>query len=223
MKRGIFALAGLLAFLLAAPALAQDDENGEEEGLFTLTDRTYIGIGVQLAELTLEGVTATLTNANAQQTTFTDEISTEPTVLNLRAGWYLLPWLPIEAQVATGIEEDSISGGQFRGGEGDLDILYGLSVKPEYLFKLGEEGESGAIAVFASAGWSDFEYEIDGGPNISFAQGGDSLTVDDSGFSWGAGVQLVSESARLTLEYTNYFDDDDIQVEGVLLGVHIKL
>lgn len=172
----------------------------------------YLGLGLEQFRLQAEG--------NADGTAY--DVNTRPLGLTGRIGYNFLEWLSIEGHASVGIHDDpnsgSVGGGStVRDGETELKYHTGIAAVPEYRFVFGG---TTVVTVFGLAGYNAFEFEgeIESSGSLGATQSAE-YTLDESGEYWGGGVRLDGQAASLRLQYTRYYDDDDIEIDGYQIGV----
>ncbi len=119
------------------------------------------------------------------------------TSLNLRAGYYVFPWLAIEGQINAGLNEADLD--RAAGTEIDLKRTIGVYAKPHFNF--------GPLDLFVSVGYADVDATVNG-PGISADAGGDGL-------SYGFGTRIPTSAGAFDFEYLNLLDDGPIAIEGL--------
>lgn len=93
----------------------------------------------------------------------------------------------------------------------DLNQMYGL-----YLLGHYPVSENGSI--YGLLGWTS------AGATIKSKLTGLSVNDTEDGHSLGIGAEYkIGNSASLSLEYVNYFDDDNFDLSSVNLGVSMDL
>ncbi|NCT97275.1 MAG: porin family protein [Comamonadaceae bacterium] len=126
----------------------------------------------------------------------------KPGLLTGTLGYQLWPFLAIEGQVAGNVMKDEIKlNGVNTGVDAKIPHMYGLFLKPT--LPLGDR-----VEVFARAGVVRTKLELSAG----------GLDVDDTGTSgaYGLGINVnLSRMSYLQANWMNYYDKDDIKVQGV--------
>ncbi|MFT6791252.1 MAG: outer membrane immunogenic protein [Cellvibrionaceae bacterium] len=127
-------------------------------------------------------------------------IDLDPSNLIVRGGYGITENFQLEARVGFGLSDDGIGGDSLKVSE-----IIGL---------YGKFAASGKVSPYAIFGYSDIELEFD----IS----GESGSVSDSGFSYGAGLDYyLSDNSAINFEYMSYYNDklDGIDVEVTTIGL----
>jgi hypothetical protein len=119
------------------------------------------------------------------------------TALNLRAGYFVLPWLAIEGQLNAGLNEADLD--RAVGTEIDMKRSLGVYAKPHFNF--------GPLDLFVSVGYADVDAKVTG-PGISADAGG-------NGLSYGFGTRIPTSAGAFDFEYMNLLDDGPIAIEGL--------
>lgn len=126
----------------------------------------------------------------------------KPGVLIGTLGYQLLPFLAIEGQVGGNVMKDEIKlNGANTGVDAKIPHMVGLFVKPT--LPLGER-----VELFARAGVVRTKLKLSTG----------GIDVDDTGTSgaYGVGVNVnLSPVSYLQANWMNYYDKDDIKLQGV--------
>ncbi len=142
----------------------------------------------------------------------------------LRGGYQLFDFLSVEAHYGFPLDSDRIENDsnsqQFK-----LKTLQGIYLKPQ--LNIGE-----SFALFGRLGYTKFDFDVNCYSTSSqfpepTACGQDengnavrSRSFSDSGLGWSGGVQLrLASSTRLAFEYSQHYDEDDVQVFGIGVGV----
>ena len=120
------------------------------------------------------------------------------TVLNLRAGYFLMPWLALEGQANAGLYEADLD--RAANTEIDLSHTIGVYLKPHFKF--------GPMDLFVALGYADVDAEVTGLPT-------GSVDVGDSGLSYGAGLRIPTSAGAFDFEYMNLLDDGPVAIEGL--------
>ena len=130
----------------------------------------------------------------------TTGVSAKPGALRGIVGWDVNPYLALEAMFATGVSDDTTQGVKFK-----VSRSYGLYLTPKYAINSDFE-------VFGRLGYADSKLKLSGG--------GQSFSGTDSSFSWGLGAKYnFNKQVYGALDYTSYFDKDNLKIDGVTLSV----
>lgn len=130
----------------------------------------------------------------------------EPTAIIGRLGYFFADHFAIETRLGFGLADDSIS---VPGGEIDLEVDSMIG-----FYGLGNLPVTDVFSVYALAGLTRGE--------LTASANGYSFTADDSGFSYGAGVQArFNKSVSAHLEYMSYLDESDYSVSGLAIGMNV--
>lgn len=121
-------------------------------------------------------------------------LEAEPTSMGVRAGYYLIPQIAIEARYSTSISDDTAEVNNIGTGvDVSLPYNYGAYIKAGYPAKKFEP--------YLLLGWNKFEFEAEA-PGVS-------NKVSDSGLSLGLGVSLfVNDALGFNLEALSVYDKD---------------
>lgn len=120
--------------------------------------------------------------------------------LSAKGGVMFTPFLGFEARAGFGLDEDRV--GVF---DYSLDNFYGAYGT----FNLANETP---LTPYAVIGFTRVEIEADGPFN--------TFTEDESDVSYGVGLNVDFASYLSgNLEYMRYYDDDDVTVDGLGLGI----
>jgi hypothetical protein len=117
---------------------------------------------------------------------------------NLRAGYFVLPWLAVEGQANFGVTEADLD----RAADTEVDLKHtvGIYLKPHHNF--------GPLDMFLSVGYADVKAEVLGLP-------GGTVDVGDSGLSYGIGTRIATSAGAFDFEYMNLLDDGPVTIEGL--------
>ncbi len=126
-----------------------------------------------------------------------------PTALILKSGYNLGKYLALEVRVGTGIEKGTRDSATFRRAV-EIDSIYGAYLK----LQGGSKNFNPYIVVGHTE--SDLSLSID-------STTGDS---DNGGFSYGLGIEgPLSNELFFNLELMRYYDENNITVDGVGIGI----
>ena len=131
----------------------------------------------------------------------------KPTAIVGRLGYFLTDRFALETRLGFGLADDTIDAYGF-----DIDVEVDSLIG---FYGLGNLPLGNVFSVYALAGVTRGELtaEVDG---ISSASG------DDSGFSYGGGVQArFNESVSAHIEYMSYLDESDYSVTGLSVGLNV--
>lgn len=174
--------------------------------------KTAVALLAALASTTALADTAGETYIGGQfaQITYDEDgfSEAEPTALIGRLGYFFADHFAIEARLGFGLSDDSINASGF-----DVDVEVDSMVG---FYGLGNLPLNDVFSVYALAGLTRGELTAD-------VDGYDaSATADDSGFSYGAGVQArFNESVSAHVEYMSYLDESDYSVSGLAVGLNV--
>lgn len=142
-------------------------------------NRFYAGGGLGLVENDIGNDSGTVTSGN------------------LRAGYFVLPWLAVEGQLIAGFNEADLD----RAADTEIDLKRSLAVylKPHFNF--------GPLDLFGTIGYADVDAEVNG-PGISADAGG-------NGLSYGIGTRIPTSAGAFDFEYLNLLDDGPVAIEGL--------
>lgn len=128
------------------------------------------------------------------------------TLAQVRGGWQLFPFLALEAQYGFALDSDDIENAD-NSQKLKLNSLYGVYAKPRLVI-------SDSFALVGSLGYNDFDYDIERASNASVdGSNGTRTSFSDSGFAWGAALQLqLTPAVRLAFEYNQHYDEDDVDM-----------
>jgi hypothetical protein len=131
-----------------------------------------------------------------------------PGALKLSLGHELTNWLALEGYAGTGIVDANFNVGAANVNV-QIDNFYGAYLRPFYRSSEGYE-------VFARAGYFHGQLSVSAvGPGV--ALGG---PVSDGSFSFGVGGAIpLTDSTRLTLDWTRYYQGGSTTINGVGAGL----
>ncbi|MGP9679593.1 porin family protein [Halomonas sp. AOP27-A1-41] len=125
-----------------------------------------------------------------------------PTGLTIRGGYFLNDFVAIEGRIGTGLSDDSIGGS---GVDVELDQLMGV-------YAVGHLPVNNVFSFYGLLGFSYAEATI----SNRFV----SVSDDDDGFSYGAGVQLnFTPQISGQLEYVSYLNKSDYNLNAGSVGI----
>ena len=127
--------------------------------------------------------------------------------LGVAIGYEAHPNLAVEAMVAIGVQDDSVTVEGIKV-DGELDYSAGLFLKPKFRITDGFE-------VFARLGWAQSEVTARG-PGVS-------ISDDGNDFAYGLGAQFsFNKNVYVTGSYMNMYDKNDVKVDGWSIGLGYK-
>ena len=134
-----------------------------------------------------------------------------PSALIGRLGYYVTDNVAIEGRLGSGLSSDDtdirVNGANINA-EVDLKGLAGA-------YAVGHLPISRAMSVYGLAGFSYAEAEI----TTSAGSLSRSQTTDDTGFSYGVGVQAgLTEAVSGYVEWASYLDQDAYEATGITIG-----
>jgi opacity protein-like surface antigen len=120
----------------------------------------------------------------------------EPGLLRGIVGWNVHPYLAVEGLLATGVKDDNTFGIKTK-----VSNAYGVYLKPKYDFGNG-------IQVFGRLGYVHTKIKSSFG------------TDSDGDVSYGVGASYsFNKQWYGSVDYTSYYDKDNVKASGVTLGV----
>lgn len=123
--------------------------------------------------------------------------------LSAKAGVMATPFLGFEARGGFGVDDDRV-----RGIDYSVDNFFGGYAT----FNIANESP---ITPYAVLGFTRVEIEAEGPFN--------TVTDDESDVSYGVGLNMeFARNVSGNLEYMRYYDDDDVTVDGLGVGVQFN-
>lgn len=108
--------------------------------------------------------------------------------------------------LAVGLNEADIDVSGISGVSGDLKLDYAAGI-----YGLVRSYENRVGSAFIKAGFTNMQ----GSGSVSSGSVSEDIDIEDSSFSYGIGVDFTySPSSSIRVEYMNYYDKDDITVDG---------
>ena len=138
-------------------------------------------------------------NYTFMETDFDGLAEADTGTLSGKVGVMATDYFGVEARAGFGVDDDRIAGvdvkiDNFFGGYGTVNVVNESPVTPYAVF--------GFTRIEAEAG---------------------SVEDDESDFSYGAGLNVkFAKNLSGNLEYMRYYDDDDITLDGIGLGVQVN-
>jgi len=125
-----------------------------------------------------------------------------PTGITVRGGYFLVDNFALEARLGTGLSDDSVNGLPV---DLELDQLFGV-------YAVGHLPVNNAFSFYGILGFSYAEATVSA-PGVS-------VTADDDGFSFGAGVQVnFTPQVSGQLEYVSYLNKSDYDLNAASIGL----
>lgn len=123
--------------------------------------------------------------------------------LSAKAGVMATPFLGFEARGGFGVDDDRVRGIDF-----SVDNFFGGYAT----FNIANESP---VTPYVVLGFTRVEVEAEGPFN--------TVTDDDSDVSYGVGLNMeFARNVSGNLEYMRYYDDDDVTVDGLGVGVQFN-
>ncbi len=123
--------------------------------------------------------------------------------LSAKAGVMATPFLGFEARGGFGVDDDRVGGIDY-----SVDNFFGGYAT----FNIANESP---ITPYAVLGFTRVEVEAEGPFN--------TVTDDESDVSYGVGLNMeFARNVSGNLEYMRYYDDDDVTVDGLGVGVQFN-
>lgn len=133
-----------------------------------------------------------------------------PSALKIEYGKYITDSIALEGHFAFGIAEDTIS---IEGVDAEIEIKQAIS-----LFVKGDLHVSESVNFYGLAGFTSGKLEA------AFPGFGESISEDDSGFSYGLGLEAQTSGGIIfSAEYIMYLSEDEYDYSGINLGIAKKL
>jgi opacity protein-like surface antigen len=131
------------------------------------------------------------------------KLTSDSYALGLTLGANLAQNFAIEGLVATGLNS------------GDLKLDYALGI---YAVVRSNENQTGSA--YLKAGFT----KMQGSGKLSYNGSSTTLKTDDSSFSYGIGVDFkASPNSSVRFEYMNYYDQDNVTIDGFGIGYKMAL
>lgn len=135
-----------------------------------------------------------------EESGYSEELN--PTGLTLRGGYFVTDFIAVEGRLGTGVNDDTVGGTNI---DAKLDQVMGV-------YAVGNLPVNDVFEIYGLLGFSYAEATI----SNRFA----SLSFDDDGFSYGAGVQVnFTPEVSGQLEYVSYLDKSDYELNAASLGL----
>ncbi|MCS2608687.1 porin family protein [Halomonas dongshanensis] len=195
MKTTLFCATSIAALLTSAQAIAQSTA-GYTQGT------TYYG--AQVSQFDYE---------QSIDLGFTQGTATaKPPVFIARIGHFLSDYVAIEGRLGTSLNDDSV---EFNAaGIGDIDNEYKVEVDHiAGVYGVGHLPLGQSASLFAVLGYTSAEATLSGY--------GTSETSDDSGISYGGGIQaLFTPNVSASVEYMSYLNKSEYDVKAISVGAN---
>jgi outer membrane autotransporter protein len=135
-----------------------------------------------------------------EESGYSEELN--PTGLTLRGGHFLTDNFAVEGRLGTGLNDDTVSGTNV---DVELDQVVGV-------YAVGHLPVSDVFSFYGLLGFSYAE--------ATLSVPGASVSGDDDGFSYGAGVEVnFTPAISGQLEYVSYLDKSDYELNAASLGL----
>jgi hypothetical protein len=144
-----------------------------------------------------------------------------PTMLGLKAGYYLNKNFSFEGRLGIGIGDDSNAVNVFIPGLGtfngdvaiEVDTLMGV-------YAVGHFPASSSVDIYGFFGFNNADITAtatSGGSSFSYSD-------DDSDIAYGIGVDFkISPTSAINLEYGNFYDEDTVSVDAITIGFTMNM
>lgn len=128
-----------------------------------------------------------------------------PGAIQLRMGKYVNESVAVEGRVLLGASSDTV---EFLGTDIEVDIKNALSVFVKADLPLSESGNFYGLLGFSKG-------------KLEATALGSTLSADDSGLSYGMGIELgLTDNLYFSGEYIMYLSEDDYDYNAFNLGIH---
>jgi opacity protein-like surface antigen len=135
--------------------------------------------------------------------------SASPSALKIEYGKYISDSIAIEGHVAFGMSEDTIS---VDGVDAEIEIKQAIS-----LFVKGDLNLNESVNLYGLAGFTK------GKLKATFPDFDETISEDDSGFSYGLGLEAQTSGGIIfSGEYIMYLSEDEYDYSGINLGIAKK-
>ena len=135
--------------------------------------------------------------------------SADLTGLNIKGGAYIADNVAVEGRYTLGMDSDTVS--VFVPGFGNVDVELELDSAIS-IFVKGDLPVSNAANIYGLIGFTKAE--------LTATVLGSSYTDDDSGLSYGFGVEAaINDDMFINGEYIMYLDEDDYEYTGINIGI----
>lgn len=133
--------------------------------------------------------------------------SAKPPVFVARIGHFLSDYVAIEGRLGTSLNDDSIEFADIdTGAKLEVDHIAGV-------YGVGHLPLGQSASLFAVLGYTNIEG--------TFSAEGESWTNDDSGISYGGGIQtLFTPNVSASVEYMSYLNKSDYDVKAISVGAN---
>lgn len=138
-----------------------------------------------------------------------------PYAAGLGIGANLFPHIDVEGMMVVGLDEADVDISGISGFEGDLNLDYAAGV---YGLVRSDENHTGSV--YLKAGFT----KVNGSGKVTNGSQSEKFDFDETGFSYGAGIDFTyNEESAIRLEYMNYYDKNDIRIDGFSLSFKTSL
>lgn len=144
-----------------------------------------------------------------------------PTMLGLRAGYYMNRNFSVEGRLGIGIGDDSKPVNVFIPGMGTFDG--DITVEVDTLMGIYAVGHFPASDSFGFYGFLGFN-NADITATATSGGTSSSYSDNDSDLAFGIGAEFkVSPASAINLEYGNFYDEDTVSVDAITIGFTTRL
>lgn len=141
--------------------------------------------------------------------------SANPYTAGVGIGANLFEHLAVESMLSVGLNEADVDISGISGISGDLKLDYAVGA-----YALVRSYENRVGSAFLKAGFTKME----GSGSVSDGSGSLDFDIEDSSFSYGIGVDFTySPASSIRVEYMNYYDKDDVTVDGFAVSFKTAL
>ena len=155
------------------------------------------------------------TNLNYKEEAYGLKATSDSYALGLTIGANIGQNFAVEGLIATGLNSGDIKIKGISGLDGDLKLDSALGI---YGVLRTNENKTGSA--YLKAGFT----QIQGSGKATYGTSSASFKTDDSSFSYGIGIDFkASENSSIRFEYMNYYDQDDITIDGFGIGYKMAL
>lgn len=141
--------------------------------------------------------------------------SATPYTLGAGIGAELFEHFSVEGMLKAGVNDADVKISGVSGVSGDLRLDYMTGI-----YGLVRSYENRTGSAYLKAGFT----KVKGSGKVSNGGLSENVDFDDTSFSYGIGVDFTySEESSIRIEYMNFFDQDDINIDGFSLSFKTDL
>lgn len=181
---------------------------GPQSAIAASAGDTYIGVGFSQLTYSEDGIS-----------------DLNPTMLGLKAGYYLNSNFSVEGRLGFGIGDDSVRLTNFPTPFGNFTGDYTVEIDNIMgVYAVGHVPVTDMLDFYGFFGFNraDFTFSVSG--TLGGIPGSGSVSDDDNDTAYGIGADIkLNKTSSINIEYGNFYNDGPISVDAITIGFTTSL